>query len=155
MAVAVVLTFGCAAPRPVASPTGPQTALPPPETPAIERPAGPGSVDEPLKVGGDVKAPILIQKVEPIYPLEARKSKIQGVVVIEAVITDRGEVIRTRVLRSDNPLLERPALDAVQQWRFQPATRNGKPVSVLVVLTSTFNLPGFSSARRRRDAHTS
>lgn len=101
---------------------------------------GPGGGEEPLRVGGEVKAPILQQKVDPTYPEAARKARMEGVVILEAIITASGSVEDVRVLKSVNPLLDASAVRAVQQWRYKPATLNGRAVRVYLTVTVTFNL---------------
>jgi protein TonB len=101
---------------------------------------GPGVGDEPLRVGGEVKAPQLTNKVEPSYPEAARKARMEGVVILEAIITASGNVEDVRVLKSVNPLLDSAAQRAVQQWKYRPATLNGRAVRVYLTVTVTFNL---------------
>ena len=99
-----------------------------------------GLEGEPLRVGGDVKAPQLINRVEPSYPEAARKARMEGVVILEAIITASGSVEDVKVLKSVNPLLDSAASRAVQQWRYRPATLNGRAVRVYLTVTVTFNL---------------
>jgi protein TonB len=101
---------------------------------------GPGTGDEPLRVGGDVKAPQLLQKIEPAYPEAARKARMEGVVILEAIITAEGSVQEVKVLKSVNPLLDASAVRAVGQWKYRPATLNGRAVRVYLTVTVTFNL---------------
>lgn len=101
---------------------------------------GPGMGDEPLRVGGEVKAPQLINKVEPGYPEAARKARMEGVVILEAIITASGSVEEVKILKSVNPLLDASAQRAVSQWRYRPATLNGRAVRVYLTVTVTFNL---------------
>src|SRR5215472_6357859 len=102
---------------------------------------GPGTGEgEPLRVGGDVKPPQLIQKPEPSYPEAARKARMEGVVILEAIITAQGTVEDVKVLKSVNPLLDASAVRAVQQWKYKPATLNGRAVRVYLTVTVTFNL---------------
>lgn len=101
---------------------------------------GPGLTDEPLRIGGDVKAPQLTNRVEPSYPEAARKARMEGVVILEAIITASGSVQDVKVLKSVNPLLDAAASRAVQQWRYRPATLNGRAVRVYLTVTVTFNL---------------
>jgi protein TonB len=101
---------------------------------------GPGLSDEPLRVGGDVKAPQLTNRVEPQYPEAARKARMEGVVILEAIITATGSVEDVKVLKSMNPLLDAAASRAVQQWKYRPATLNGRAVRVYLTVTVTFNL---------------
>ena len=102
---------------------------------------GPGTGEgEPLRVGGEVKAPVLTNRVEPSYPEAARKARMEGVVILEAIITASGSVEEVKVLKSVNPLLDSSAVRAVQQWRYKPATLNGRAVRVYLTVTVTFNL---------------
>jgi protein TonB len=101
---------------------------------------GPGTGDEPLRVGGDVKAPQLVNKVEPSYPEAARKARMEGVVILEAIITASGNVEDVKVLKSVNPLLDAAPTRAVSQWRYRRATLNGRAVRVYLTVTVTFNL---------------
>lgn len=101
----------------------------------------PGGLEgEPLRVGGDVKPPQLTNRVEPSYPEAARKARMEGVVILEAIITASGSVEDVKVLKSVNPLLDSAASRAVQQWRYRPATLNGRAVRVYLTVTVTFNL---------------
>ena len=104
-------------------------------------PGGTGSeLGAPLRVGGDVKAPILKQRIEPLYPEAARKTRMQGVVILEAIITADGNVANVKVLKSVNPLLDAAAERAVSQWVYKPATLNGRAVSVYLTVTVNFQL---------------
>ena len=101
---------------------------------------GPGTGDAPLRVGGDVKAPQLVNRIEPSYPEAARKARMEGVVILEAIITANGNVEDVKVLKSVNPLLDAAATRAVSQWKYRPATLNGRAVRVYLTVTVTFNL---------------
>jgi protein TonB len=94
----------------------------------------------PYRVGGDVKAPVVINRVEPIYPEEARKARIMGIVIVEATISEDGIVKNVEVLKPLPFGLDQAALDAVKQWTFKPATLDGKPVAVRFNLTINFKL---------------
>jgi TonB family protein len=94
--------------------------------------------DLPLRVGGDVKPPVVINRVEPIYPALAKESRISGVVILEVVIDHTGVVRDARVLKPLPFGLDQAALDAVKQWTFRPATLNGTAVDVLFNLTINF-----------------
>jgi periplasmic protein TonB len=71
--------------------------------------------------------PIRLLATQPRYPREAFTQKVQGVVVVEFVISARGQVVDARVVRSI-PLLDDAALACVREWRFRPASRSGSPV---------------------------
>jgi periplasmic protein TonB len=101
-------------------------------------PAPPPTV-APLRVGGAVREPKKITEVRPVYPAIAQAAKVEGLVILEAVINERGVVERVKVLRSV-PLLDAAAVDAVQKWRYTPTLLNGTPVSVLMTITLRFTL---------------
>ena len=83
---------------------------------------------QPLGVGHDVEPPKLIQRVDP--HLETR-----GIVIIQTVLTDKGEVCAAQILRGLDPQSDRAALEAVKQWRFTPAKLNGQPRYAFFALT--------------------
>jgi len=99
--------------------------------------AGDGEV---RKVGGDVKEPVVVTRVPPVYPEEARKDRIQGKVVLEVVIDTKGNVTKAEAVESPDPLLSEAALAAVRQWTYAPATLEGKPVKVYLQVTVNFKL---------------
>lgn len=94
---------------------------------------------QPVRVGGNVRMPTKIKDVKPVYPAEAQAARVQGVVIIEAVIDENGSVANARVLRSI-PLLDAAALGAVSQWQFTPTEVDGRRVSVLMTVTVNFTL---------------
>jgi TonB family protein len=94
-----------------------------------------------LRVGGDVKAPVVVKRVEPVYTEEARKARISGIVIIEARISEAGVVDDVQVLKPLPFGLDQAAVDAVKQWEFRPATLDGKPVPVIFNLTVNFKVP--------------
>jgi TonB family protein len=94
---------------------------------------------QPIRVGGNVRTPTKIKDVRPAYPPVAQQARVQGVVIIEAIIDDRGEIANARVLRSI-PLLDDAALSAVSQWQFTPTLLNGAPVGVIMTVTVNFTL---------------
>lgn len=93
----------------------------------------------PVRVGGNVPQPIKTRDVKPAYPAEAQNARVQGVVILEALIDPSGAVANAKVLRSI-PLLDQPALGAVSQWKFTPTLVNGQPVAVLMTVTVNFTL---------------
>ena len=92
-----------------------------------------------VRVGGDIKEPMKIRDVKPVYPAEAQGAKVQGIVIIEAVIDQEGSVRATKVLRSV-PMLDDAAVNAVRQWQFTPTLVNGVPVDVVMTVTVNFTL---------------
>ncbi|HXH40731.1 MAG TPA: energy transducer TonB [Thermoanaerobaculia bacterium] len=95
--------------------------------------------DGPLRVGGDVKAPVVVNRVEPLYTDEARRAGISGIVILEVVIDRNGVVTKADVLKPLPFGLDQAAVDAVKQWKFRPGTLNGVPVDVIFNLTMNFN----------------
>jgi TonB family protein len=110
---------------------------PPPGTGAQGPPQGAPAA--PIRVGGNVPAPIKIRNVAPIYPPEAQRAGVQGVVIIEATIGEDGKV-RDAVVRQSIPQLDQAALDAVKQWEFTPTVVDGKPVPVIMTVTVQFSM---------------
>jgi TonB family protein len=98
-----------------------------------------GSPSAPVRVGGDIKEPKKIRDVKPVYPEDAKAAGIQGIVIIEAVIDENGDVRSAKVLRSV-PGLDDAALSAVLQWKFTTTLLSGTPVSVLMTVTVNFSL---------------
>lgn len=82
-----------------------------------------------IRVGGKVDPPKQIYSAEVKYPAIAKAAKVEGTVVIDAVIDEQGNVVQARVV-SGPGLLIGAALQSVQQWRYEPTRLNGEPVSV-------------------------
>jgi protein TonB len=99
-----------------------------------------GTGDKPVRVGGDVTAPIAISRIEPQYTEIARKARIEGVVIIEAIIDRNGNVTDARVLKPLPMGLSDAAVEAVKRWKFKPGQLNGQPVPVIFNLTVLFRL---------------
>jgi len=83
----------------------------------------------------------LIYRVQPNYPALARSARVQGAVVLRAVISRSGTIENLQVL-TGHPLLTSAALDAVRQWRYRPYILNGEPVVVETQVTVNFLLAG-------------
>jgi len=94
----------------------------------------------PIPVGGDVKAPVAVQRVQPVYPRAAMFAKLNGYVILECVIDRSGVVRDAKVLQSSSKMFDQSALDAVQQWQFKPGTLHGQPVDVIFNLTVRFEI---------------
>ena len=92
--------------------------------------------------GNGVMMPTVLNEVKPSYTADAMRQKIQGVVMVEAVVMPDGGVGQVTVVRSLNPTfgLDQEAIKAVRRWRFRPGTRFGQPVPVLVEIELTFTL---------------
>jgi len=92
-----------------------------------------------VRVGGNIAPPKKLKDVKPIYPEAAQQSRVQGVVIVEAVIDEQGKVGAVRVLRSI-ALLDQAALDAVRQWEFTPTLLNGAPIPIVMTMTVNFTM---------------
>lgn len=108
----------------------------------VDIPEGPPPVEPtgPVPVGGDVTAPVKVHTPKPQYTELARRARIQGLVIVQAVIDKQGRVVDVEVLKGLPMGLDQAAVEAVRQWRFEPATLNGKPVDVYYSLSVTFTL---------------
>ena len=103
--------------------------------------SGPKKPAPRISLGGNVKPPTPITKVQPAYPEKAKSDGVQGSVVLRAVIGIKGDLLSLRVVNSDvNPDLARAAVEAVNKWHYQPVLLNGKPVEVDTNITVNFTL---------------
>jgi protein TonB len=84
---------------------------------------------------------LLIRQIKPAYPPLAKQTRIQGTVVLQAIIARDGTIQQLRVA-SGHPLLTRAAVEAVQQWRYRPYLLNGEPGEVETQITVNFTLNG-------------
>ena len=93
----------------------------------------------PRRVSDGIKAPVKVVNVPPDYPELARRTRVEGVVILETVIDELGNVTSARVLRG-HPLLNQAALDAVQRWKFTPTRLNDEAIPVVMTVTVQFKL---------------
>lgn len=135
-----------------------------PATSAIGRPAPasaeasavPAKVAAPVVIGGPKAKPVkiastaadglLVKKIAPDYPLEAKLVRLEGTVMVRAVIDKAGEVAEVSAL-SGPPILESAAIDAVKQWQYRPFSQNGQPVDVETTIAVVFALDGSRALR--------
>lgn len=117
-----------------------------PASPAASEPAPgePGTtpllVAEPLWVAGEISPPEKLVAPLPRYPESERRSGLQGVVIVEAIIDQEGCVTDTRLLTGVSPGLDREALRVIKRWVFEPAKLKGVLVKVYYTLTINFQL---------------
>ena len=97
-------------------------------------------VPQRIRVGGNVIAARLVNKVDPIYPEYAEQQGIQGAVLLQAIISKEGAVMSLSVVNTADPDLARAAMTAVGQWHYQPTLLNGQPVEVVTTITVDFKL---------------
>jgi protein TonB len=128
--LAGVISAGVAEPAP---PPPPLSAPSAPLAPVITQPT------KPLQVGGNVRAPHALSTVEPQYPLLARQARIEGDVVVSAIIDPEGNVVEMKAI-SGPPMLYPAALAALRQWRFEPTYLNGTPWPIQYEVTLHFRI---------------
>jgi protein TonB len=122
--------------------TGRGTGIGPGDGSGLGPGSGGGTGGGAYRIGNGVISPKLIQEVKPGYTGEAMKARIQGIVLLEAVVMPDGSVGNVRVVRSLDPRfgLDDEAIATVKKWRFAPGTRFGQPVPVLVEIEMQFTL---------------
>jgi TonB family protein len=111
-----------------------QMAPPPPPPPPA-----PELVDglKPVRVGGTIKPPVKTTHVNAVYPADALASNVGGVVILQATIDTAGNVVAAQVIKSI-PMLDQAAIDAVEQWKFEPTLLNGVPTPLIMTVTVNF-----------------
>ena len=93
-----------------------------------------------VRVSQGVSQGLLIRRVQPIYPSQAMQMRLQGTVVLQAVINKQGIIKDVKAI-SGEPLLSRAAIDAVKQWKYNPYYLNGEPVDIQTQISVVFRLP--------------
>jgi TonB family protein len=108
----------------------------------LGRGSGGGTGGGVYRPGSGVINPRILREVKPQYTADAMRAKVQGTVLLECVVLADGTVGRVDVVKSLDPTfgLDQEAVKAAKQWRFQPGTRFGEPVAVLVTIELTFTL---------------
>jgi protein TonB len=98
------------------------------------------SASTPTRLTPDMTPPVLLERNEPEYPLAARRARIEGEVILECIINERGSVQVSRILKSV-PELDAAATDAVRRWTYRPAFLEGRPQAVYLMIRIAFELP--------------
>ena len=113
----------------------------PTEEMAVTAPSVAGDLTElgRVRVGGNIQAARIVNRVQPVYPEAARQARIQGVVRLRVILAKDGTISQMEVI-SGHPLLQQAALDAVRQWVYQPTLLNGRPVEVDTTIDVIFQL---------------
>jgi protein TonB len=106
---------------------------------AVRASSGPARAPLRVRAGGDVREPVKVHDVAPVYPPLALAARVQGPVVLRCVITTEGTVSEIAVV-SGHALLNDAAVAAVSRWRYRPTLLNGEPVCVILTVTVTFSL---------------
>lgn len=97
------------------------------------------AVPQRIRISGGVTKGLLIHRVEPTYPTLARSARVQGDVVLNAIIDTNGQIQNLQLV-SGHPMLVPSAIAAVRQWRYKPYLLNGQPVEVETTITVIFTL---------------
>jgi periplasmic protein TonB len=105
--------------------------------PPLPPPPAPRQPKQPVRIGGQISSPALVKRVEPKYPDIAAAVRLSGLVILEALVNESGEVESVKVLRSPSVFLEKAAIEALKEWRYSPLVLDG--VSMSFILTVTFN----------------
>ena len=108
--------------------------------PGVGAGSGGGTGGGVFKVGGGISAPQAVSTPDPEYTEEARLAKTQGKCILWMIVDDTGKPRNIRVVRGLGFGLDAKAIEAVQQWRFQPALKDGKPVNVQISVEVGFHL---------------
>jgi len=95
-----------------------------------------------VRVSAGVTQGLKIKNVNPVYPQMAKIARVQGPVVLAAIIGKDGSIQNLHVLSTASPLLNQAAIDAVREWRYRPYILNGEPVEVDTQITVNFTLSG-------------
>jgi TonB family protein len=82
--------------------------------------------------------PVPITQINPIYPEKALKDRVRGLVILRVLVAEDGMPVRVSVDKAAREDLTRAAIDAVEQWRFQPARKDGRPVRTFAILRFPF-----------------
>jgi protein TonB len=93
----------------------------------------------PMQVGGDVKPARMLNSVSPVYPMLAKNQHVEGDVRVDALIDANGQISAMKVV-SGPALLQHAATEALRQWKYQPATLDGKPVPMHLTVTIQFRM---------------
>jgi len=92
-----------------------------------------------VRVSSGVEQGLLLTKVQPEYPADAREARIQGVVILQATIDNEGNIAQLELI-SGHPMLAPAAIEAVKQWKYRPYLLNGDPVQVETQIQVNFTL---------------
>ena len=95
---------------------------------------------ETLRISQGVSQGLIVKRVQPVYPEQARQMRVEGKVELQANISKSGSITGVKQLSGD-PLLGRAATDAVRQWKYKPYFLNGEPIEIQTQITVIFKLP--------------
>jgi protein TonB len=112
--------------------------LPKPKLPMLAKPEEPRPA---VRISQGVSSGLLLKRVMPEYPMFARRSHVQGIVELQAIISKDGTVDKLKAI-SGSTMLREAAIRAVSQWRYRPYFLNGEPIEVETTISVRFTLNG-------------
>ena len=98
-----------------------------------------------VRVGGLLKTPQLVRKVDPVFPDLAKQARLSALIILEATVDATGHVREVTILRGA-PIFDEPAMDAVRQWVYRPLLLNGVPTPFMLTVTVKFTFAGAAQA---------
>lgn len=107
---------------------------------AFKAALGGGAQETPLHLGGSVRPPIVIHTVDPEFSETARQAKFSGDVEVYLWVDENGNPQHVKVVRGVGMGLDEKAVEAIRQYKFKPATLNGKPVTVDLYIEVRFQI---------------
>ena len=110
--------------------------------PVESRPSAKTTVSEVFRLGpsSGITPPRIISRVEPVYTEQARKAHLQGTIVLYVEVTPEGQLQNVQLLQGLGMGVDELAVERISQWRFEPATKEGKPVTVVILVEANFSL---------------
>lgn len=126
-------------PGPIGVDWGKEKSLGPIDGPPVIA-AAPPQVENKVYTVGEVSAPVIIQRVEPVYPAVLMRTRMVGVVAVRCIIDKNGRIRDAQVLSTTMPPFADETLKALKGWRYQPATLHGQPVDCYLDLTVKFTI---------------
>jgi protein TonB len=101
----------------------------------------PPPVTKVVRVGGLIKAPQLLKKVDPVYPELAKQARLSALIILEATVDATGRVQQVTILRG-SPIFDEEAIAAVKAWQYRPLLLNGVPTPFMLTVTLKFSFQG-------------
>lgn len=92
-----------------------------------------------VRVGGNIKEPKVVHRVEPEYPTLAIQARLSALIILEARVDTKGRVVSVNVLRG-HPVFDETAIAALKEWRYQPLLLNGQPTEFVLSVTMNFSI---------------
>lgn len=97
-------------------------------------------VARPAFAAGQMESPVPVRTVAPVYPYDLRRQGVTGLVNVNCMIDEKGDVQDPKVEKATNDQFVQPALDALKKWKFKPAKRDGTAVAIRVTIPIRFSV---------------